>query len=869
MASERSNDPVEQILEGLGMEDAHGGAANDAAVDDILAGLGLGEPAMSGARGESRARLAAQKPSAAQPAPKTEAKPQPKPAAQPAPKAEAKPQPKPAAQPAPKPAAKPQPKPAAPQDATGEIQLGDLFGEAKARSAASFARQAEEAARIQEEVRPAARPSFEDSLTLDDEFTRFFTESVAVVPDEQEETGRVSLWQRLRRGRASRQESTGDTVMLPDADEPMEATGEINLRGAVGEIKLKIAPQRVEAYSEEEDATRPIELDRDDAEAEERPSARPRLFGSREPDEEGEEEPPRRTEYETLEDGPAVQTDLESAGANLSLRVALTAILGLALLYLGMAATLPGVPAPAPIDPTLAPGAFLAVNLILLLAALLVNFPTLAAGLTGLFKAPTPDTLATFAGLGALVQLAACLLAGKAYNPTAMTLFTGPAVLLLAFNAAGRRLMNGVISRNFQAVTSGLDREAAYLVHNRELTARLAAGTGEPDPALLISRPTELMRGFMRQSFSARPGDALARKLAWGQLAAGVVALAGGAVIGKSPLTAVSSLAGALCLAAPVCATLVSAVPSLMLQKSASRVGAVVPGWSAQEELGRANMILVGARDLFPAGCVRLHGIKTFEKERIDLAILYAASVLVKGCDTLRDVFLAIIQNKTEMLFPVENLTNEPGLGFTGWVQNNRVLVGNRELMRKHGVDIPSRDYESRYTRGGRELVYLAVSGRLFGMFLVSYKANPGTRRVLHRLHGRGISVLVKSDDFTLNSTLVSQVYNLPEGCIKVLSAADLAALAPATAYQPASDGCMLHIGSFASFVGGMDAAAGAVAAERSAGLVQAVSVGIGCLMAVLLAFTGGLAGLALPAMVLYHVAWAALTLALPLIRKY
>ena len=79
----------------------------------------------------------------------------------------------------------------------------------------------------------------------------------------------------------------------------------------------------------------------------------------------------------------------------------------------------------------------------------------------------------------------------------------------------------------------------------------------------------------------------------------------------------------------------------------------------------------------------------------------------------------------------------------------------------------------------------------------------------------------------------------------------------------------MLHIGSFASFVGGMDAAAGAVAAESSANLVQAVSVGIGCLMAVLLAFTGGLVGLALPAMVLYHAAWAALTLALPLIRKY
>ena len=41
-----------------------------------------------------------------------------------------------------------------------------------------------------------------------------------------------------------------------------------------------------------------------------------------------DEEPVQNTEYETLEDGPAVQTKLESAGANLSLRVALTGVLG-------------------------------------------------------------------------------------------------------------------------------------------------------------------------------------------------------------------------------------------------------------------------------------------------------------------------------------------------------------------------------------------------------------------------------------------------------------------------------------------------------------------------------------------------------------
>ena len=68
------------------------------------------------------------------------------------------------------------------------------------------------------------------------------------------------------------------------------------------------------------------------------------------------------------------------------------------------------------------------------------------------------------------------------------------------------------------------------------------------------------------------------------------------------------------------------------MQKSAARVGAVVPGWSSIEELSGANMIVVGAKDLFPAKSVRLHGIKTFEKERIDLAILYACLLYTSRC---------------------------------------------------------------------------------------------------------------------------------------------------------------------------------------------------------------------------------------------
>ena len=87
------------------------------------------------------------------------------------------------------------------------------------------------------------------------------------------------------------------------------------------------------------------------------------------------------------------------------------------------------------------------------------------------------------------------------------------------------------------------------------------------------------------------------------------------------------------------------------------------------------NTVLLSARELFPAGSVRLHGIKTFEKERIDIAILYAASILVKHCDTLKAIFLNIIQNNTKLLYNVESVTAEAGYGFTGWIEHNLSLI--------------------------------------------------------------------------------------------------------------------------------------------------------------------------------------------------
>ena len=139
----------------------------------------------------------------------------------------------------------------------------------------------------------------------------------------------------------------------------------------------------------------------------------------------------------------------------------------------------------------------------------------------------------------------------------------------------------------------------------------------------------------------------------------------------------------------------------------------------------------------------------------------------------------------------------------------------------------------------------------------------------LDTLRRQGISVLLHSDDFCLNSKLAARVYDIPESCIKVLTQEERKALEPFTGYEPEAEGCMSHMGTFASFVGGLNAAAGAASGEKAASLVEMAGVGVSCLLSLILAFNGGIAQLSPVAVLLYAAAWGVLTLAMPLFRNY
>ena len=480
----------------------------------------------------------------------------------------------------------------------------------------------------------------------------------------------------------------------------------------------------------------------------------------------------------------SIADKLHHMAAELTLRCVLAGILAVVLLHFGLTAERL-LPPLSVLDPDAAPAAFYAANLLLFAASLFVGYPVLRDGLTGLRGRPSADTMPALAAVAALLQAVVAMLNANAYRSTeGIGLLTGMAALGLFLALVGSRVMLAAVQGGYTLAAEGGEVRGAYRTRDKDLIRALARDLEQKDPWVLLSRPVQTASDdFVEQSLSERASERRARKVAYILLAAAVLSGVAFLLFGGGINCAVAAAAAVLCMGAPLSSVLVPGLAALRLQRAAAAVGAVVPGWAAIEELGGIDTIELDADDLFTADSVTLEDIRIFKGGRIDRAILYAASVLNESCDTLRGLFSQIIEDRTDILFPVKDLEQHTGLGFSAWCDNNRILIGTRRYMEQEGVTLPEQDYEDGHSKNGElQILYLAVSGNLHAMFVLHYVGGRNVARSLASLQRENIRLLVTSKDPSLTARHITEAYHLPEGMVTVLDGEQCQAIEAADA---------------------------------------------------------------------------------------
>lgn len=340
-------------------------------------------------------------------------------------------------------------------------------------------------------------------------------------------------------------------------------------------------------------------------------------------------------------------------------------------------------------------------------------------------------------------------------------------------------------------------------------------------------------------------------------------------MISKNLFAGVSTLTDVILMGLPVAASLISAVNLSAANKKLNAEGTAINGYSAVEDAVNSNGVMIDACDAFVSGGCNIEGMKLYHKMRIDEAILYTASVVIASGGVLADVFEGVIIGKKELLFPVESLSYEEKLGCSCWIHNHRVLVGNRELLVHHNVETPDKELEDKYRALGKNVIYLAIEGKISAMFVVVYKANEETARYMRELEKDGLTIFFRTSDANITEGFIEQEFGLPSNVVKIINpvAGEMFTKVKNEEIKRA-DAKIIHDGRVKTMLSALHSAFAISSYVTVSRTVQLVASFIGVAIVALLAFLSGLAQIGVWQIIIYQAVWAVVLSVLPHFRK-
>lgn len=446
-----------------------------------------------------------------------------------------------------------------------------------------------------------------------------------------------------------------------------------------------------------------------------------------------------------------------------------------------------------------------------------------------------------------------------------------PAVAAFAmfFSGLGKRSMIMRIIHNFAFLTDGEDKYSVEDIVNEVDATIISRNLLAGDPLLKYSVKTDYPTSFLEISCAYEPADKTAKILSPVMIVLNLILFAVIGFMQENWYFAFNVLTAGIIISCPIVSIYASNLSLRGVSRSLAERGAMVCGFEGAHVTHKSNALVMEASDLFGVRSCDLHGIRLFNKTKVDDALLLTAAIIMKTKSPLAHVFDDVIVGKQAILPEVDGVIYEDKMGTSAWIYQKKVLVGNRDLLIRHGISVPKEDYESKYAKNGRKALYLAVAGKISAMFVVSYSADSDLKRELKKLEKSGITILLKSCDPYINEESIMEIFGLPEGFVRVMTSSN------ARVFEKYSDMVVekspaytVHDGSALGFISAIRGSENLIGTENMLSVLVSFGSAIGFGVVALLGLLNGMSQINAINVIIFQMIWSIFVLIISKIRR-
>lgn len=390
-------------------------------------------------------------------------------------------------------------------------------------------------------------------------------------------------------------------------------------------------------------------------------------------------------------------------------------------------------------------------------------------GLAKIFqKESTADVSASLASIFTLAYAVFGILSESLFLDMLLLL-----AIILTFRAIGNFLKASHNLTSFKGICQNNEKNAVKLISDPSITFSMSKNSIEGDVLIAAPQKANHIEDFMKySSFGSFLNGKLPLITAISLLLSAISAFActmyfEGAVYG------VYAAAATQCFCALPTIFLIDSLPLYRASKKLKRVGAVIFGKAAAEQLEAANAVVLSSEDIFPAGTVTLHQMKVLSENDLQDTLIRAASLTNSLNSTLAPIFKQIAGSGNITSLPdSDTVKYEDRMGISGWVDNRLLFIGNRTLMEAHGIDVPSVEVDRKILRQGYFPIYVATREKACALLVVQYNVSSDVAKQLRRLTFSGVTLLINNCDPNLTEEMICDYLGLYDDSVKVMSAA-------------------------------------------------------------------------------------------------
>lgn len=209
-----------------------------------------------------------------------------------------------------------------------------------------------------------------------------------------------------------------------------------------------------------------------------------------------------------------------------------------------------------------------------------------------------------------------------------------------------------------------------------------------------------------------------------------------------------------LLVAVPASFFVANSRPMAILERRLHALGTVLCGWDGVKKLTERAVYPLGDSDIFPAGSIKMNGVKFYGDRDPEVTISYATSLICANGGGLVPVFQQLLSSRSGPKYPVQNYQIYPG-GIGGEVCGESVIMGSSQFLRDLGVEIPAGTMVN-------QAVYVAIDGEFSGLFAVTYARMKYSAAGMVTLCGnRSVTPLITADDFILTPGFLKEKFGV------------------------------------------------------------------------------------------------------------